>query len=347
MKQIIILFFVEIIPIIVFAQDSTKKSPVTISGFIDFYYQYDLNKPTSKERPVFLYNYKRHNEFNINLALIKAAYENKKVKASIGLMAGNYPQYNLATEPSMLQYIYEANLNYSFSNKLNMDAGVLPSHIGLESAISKDNWTLSRSILAENSPYFETGIKLNYLPDEKWLFSFLLLNGWQNIQETNPGKAIGTQLQYKPSEKWLLNSSTFIGNEKPDSAKEIRLFHNLYFTGNLSKKINTAFLFDIGKEGNKKWMGLALFLKYAISKDVNTTFRIEYYDDKYGVIIQPISPTGFKISGISNNIDFNLIGNIFFRLEARLLHSANKQFIRNSMPVRTNISFLGSIAVAF
>ncbi|MBK8628485.1 MAG: outer membrane beta-barrel protein [Saprospiraceae bacterium] len=28
-----------------------------------------------------------------------------------------------------------------------MDAGIFPSHIGFESAISADNWTLTRSLL--------------------------------------------------------------------------------------------------------------------------------------------------------------------------------------------------------
>ncbi len=38
----------------------------------------------------------------------------------------------------------------------------MPSHIGFESAVGSDCWNLTRSILAENSPYFESGIKLNY-----------------------------------------------------------------------------------------------------------------------------------------------------------------------------------------
>jgi hypothetical protein len=36
----------------------------------------------------------------------------------------------------------------------------MPSHIGFESVISADCWTLTRSLLAENSPYYETGMRL-------------------------------------------------------------------------------------------------------------------------------------------------------------------------------------------
>jgi hypothetical protein len=52
-----------------------------------------------------------------------------------------------------LKNIYEANVGISLNKKNNLwvDAGVMPSHIGFESAISMDNWYLTRSLLAENS----------------------------------------------------------------------------------------------------------------------------------------------------------------------------------------------------
>jgi hypothetical protein len=93
-------------------------------------------------------------------------------------MTGNYAKYNLAVESKFFRHIYEANIGYKFSEKISVDAGILPSHIGCESAIAKDNWNLSRSILAESTPYYETGIKFNYVPNEKWTFAFFILNGY-------------------------------------------------------------------------------------------------------------------------------------------------------------------------
>ena len=62
-------------------------------------------------------------------------------------------------------------------------AGIFTSHIGFESAVSKDCWTLTRSILADNSPYYESGARLTYTSNNnKWLISALALNGWQRIQ---------------------------------------------------------------------------------------------------------------------------------------------------------------------
>lgn len=327
------------------AQDSSK---LILSGYAEVYYHYDFNKPGSNERPWFLYNHKRHNEFNINLAVLKAAYSDKKVRANIALMAGGYAQYNLAAEPTVLQHVLEANAGYAFSDKWSVEAGILPSHIGIESAISKDCWNLGRSLLAENSPYYETGIKLNYTPNTKWSTSFLILNGWQNIKETNAGKAIGTQIQYKPNARWLLNSSTFIGNEKPDTlAKQVRFFHNFYATYTVTPKWNIAVLFDIGIEEGNVWHGEALLLQYNAGNKLRFGMRAEQYTDKMGIIITSPIPGGFKVRGLSLNTDFLPHKNIAFRTECRYLHAATKLFEKGGLGKQNNFSILSSIAVSF
>ncbi|OQW43057.1 MAG: hypothetical protein A4S08_10190 [Proteobacteria bacterium SG_bin4] len=70
---------------------------------------------------------------------------------------------NYAAEPGILGNLYEGNvgLKLSGSNNLWLDIGVFPSHIGFESAVGKDNWTLTRSLVAENTPYFESGAKIS------------------------------------------------------------------------------------------------------------------------------------------------------------------------------------------
>jgi hypothetical protein len=335
------------------SQDSTSKKHFQFSGFADIYYQYDFDKPAAKDRPFFLYNHKRHNEISINLALLKLTYQQKKLKANLAIMAGNYAQYNLSAEPKLLKNIYEANIGYEFSKKLSVDVGIFPSHIGIESAISKDNWNMSRSLLAENSPYFETGIKVTFTPNKKWTTTLFVLNGWQNIQETNSSKAIGTQVQFKPTDKWLFNSSTFIGNEKPNNAKQLRLFHNFYATYTPTSKIGLSVLLDAGAEkkfqsdGYNNWMGAGVLLKYSPIKKWSATGRIEYYKDKNGVLIFTNTANGFNTSGYSLNIDYQPTRYIVFRADARYLNSKDEIFEKNGIAKKDNFSLLGSIAVWF
>jgi hypothetical protein len=354
--KIIIFSVLTVSAIDVSAQDSSaneKKSRLEISGYTDIYYQYDFNKPSDKLRPPFLYNFKKHNEINTNLTLLKASYHGKKFRANLGVMAGNYAKYNLAAEPEFFRYIYEANIGYKFSEKVSVDAGIFPSHIGCESAIAKDNWNLSRSILAESSPYYETGIKFNYTPNDRWTFSLLGLQGWQNIKDHNSSKALGTQIVFTPNEKMIFNSSSFIGNEKPDSAKQVRFFHNFYFTYHISSNLKTLFMLDLGaekkidKNGYNKWMGTALLLQYSFAKKFAAAARAEFYRDKNGVIVSNYLPAQFETTGLALNIDFHPTKNFVIRAEMRSLHSRTNIFTRNSMPVRSNFSLLTSVAFYF
>jgi len=324
-----------------------------ILAYADLYYQYDFNRPADKLRPPFLYNFKKHDEVNVNLILARTTYDGKKIRANLGVMAGGYPKYNLAAEPEFFRYIYEANLGFKFSNKISADAGIFPSHIGCETAIAKDNWNLSRSVLAENSPYYETGVKLNYQPDQKWVISLLGLQGWQSIKDNNSSKAFGLQVTFTPNEKTSFNSSSFIGNERPDTAKQTRLFHNFYFSYSVSSKLKTLFMLDLGAErkvdktGYNKWMGTAFLLQYSFAKKFAAAARAEFYGDKHGVIVSDYLPSKFETTGLALNLDYHPIKNFVIRAELRSLHSKDPIFTRNNIAVHSNFSLLGLIAFNF
>ena len=180
----------------------------TFQGYGEIYYSVDSSNPANNEKSNFLYNHKRNNEININLAYAKASFNQNNIRANAALMIGNYSQYNLSAEPNWAEFIFEANVGFKVSKKQNiwLDAGIMPSHIGFESAISADCWTLSRSILAENSPYYETGIKLSYTnKSEKFNASFLVLNGWQKIKTPDYFKQPSFGLQIKRKIKDLNN----------------------------------------------------------------------------------------------------------------------------------------------
>jgi len=134
----------------------------------------------------------------------------------------------------------------------------MPSHIGFESAIGRDCWNLTRSMLADNSPYYESGIKLGYTSkNEKLYLAALYLNGWQRIQRMpgNQTPSFGTQLTYKPISKILLNWSTYAGNEQPDSLMAWRYFNNIYGQFQITQKFGIIAGFDLGLQQIKKDIG--------------------------------------------------------------------------------------------
>ena len=318
--------------------DTVKKThTVQFSGFIDAYYSYDFNQPPNHEVSApFVYNYKRNNEFNINLALLSASYSGDKIRSKIGLMAGTYAQYNYASEQGLLKNIYEANAGIRLLKHLWLDAGIFASHIGNESAFSITNPTLTRSIMAENTPYYQTGAKLTYDAGKKWLFSVLLLNGWQNIQETpdNSNKPVCTQILYRPNDKTEFNYSTFIGNEKPDTAKQWRYFNHMYFTSHFSKKIYLSAAFDYGiqqkykdKAHYDKWFGSSLILRYKFTRRFSSSLRGEYYSDPSQVIVTTNTPYGTNVLGTSLNIDFSPYQGSLIRLEGKMYNAQDNIFV--------------------
>ena len=240
---------------------------------------------------------RRHNEFAVNLAFVKAAYASGRVRANVAMAAGTYMNANYAAEPGTFQNVLEANAGYKISRKKDLwfDIGIFPSHIGFEGAVSKDCWTLTRSMAAENSPYFESGGKVTYNTDnKKWLFSIMALNGWQRIRRVdgNSLMSFGVQVQYKPSADLLINYSNFIGTDKPDSNRLMRYFHNLYSTVNLSAKLSLTAGFDYGLEQASpksktmnSWYTPVVILRYKPAEQWAIAARGEYYDDEKGVII--------------------------------------------------------------
>lgn len=338
------------------AQDSTGS--FTFSAYGESYYTYDFNKPADNYRPSFIYSHNRHNEFNVNLAFVKAAYNADRVRANLALAAGTYVSANYVSEPGVLKNIFEANAGLRISDRnIWLDAGVFSSHIGFESAISKDCWNLTRSILAENSPYFEAGAKLTYTSDnDKWLFSVLALNGWQRITRVNGNSLMswGTQIQFRPTSNLLLNSSTFLGTDKPDSVRLGRFFHNFYGIFNVTEKIGIILGFDIGFEekmpgrnGSNTWCSPVVMVKQTFNDIWTIAARIEYYRDVNGVIIATGTPNGFSTNGLSFNIDHSPSKNVLARLELRNFRSKDEIFYKGTGMSRKNTFITSSIAVSF
>jgi hypothetical protein len=341
------------------AQDTTKANPLTISGYMEAYYSYDVGNPGNHERPPFFYSYNRHNEANLNLGFLKANYNSDKVRSNFALMAGTYSQYNLSGEHPIFQHLLEANIGIKISKNKNIwvDAGIMSSHIGFESAVGKDCWNLTRSILAENSPYYESGVKLGYTSkNEKLYLAAMYLNGWQHIQKLpgNNTPAFGTQLTYKPTSKVTLNWSTFAGNEKPDTLAQWRYFNNFYGQFQITEKFGIIAGFDIGMQQMKKdtnaynnWYSPVLIIQYKPTEKIRIAARGEYYSDENGVIIATGTPNGFQTLGYSLNLDYAIRDNVLWRIEGRGLNSVDKIFTMDNKPSNQNYFITTSLAISF
>ncbi|MBC7384497.1 MAG: porin [Bacteroidia bacterium] len=343
----------------VYAQDTLKTKALTFSGYVELYYSYDLGNPVNHERPSFFYSFNRHNEANLNIGFVKANYSLDNVRGNFALMGGTYAQYNLAGEQGLLRNIFEANAGFKISknNNLWVDAGIMPSHIGFESSIGKDCWNLTRSLLADNTPYFEAGVKLGYTTkNDKLYLAVMYLNGWQRIQRVpaNQTPAFGTQLTYKPTSTITLNWSTYAGNEQPDSLKLMRYYNNFYGQFQITEKFGVTAGFDIGIQQKTKdtnsyntLYSPIIILLYKPNSKIRIGARAEYYSDEKGVIIATRTPNGFQTIGYSLNYDYLPANNIMFRIEGRALSSKDKIFSLENKPSTQNYFITTSLCLHF
>jgi hypothetical protein len=321
--------------------DTTVK-PLTISGAVDVYYGYDFSEPADRNRLYTTQAY-RHNEFNLNWAYIQADYATERVRGTLALQTGTYVQSNYAAEPNdLVRLIGQANLGVKLRDGIWVDMGILPSHIGYESTFSGANEIYTRSLMAENSPYFETGVRLTTELSEKISMRFLVLNGWQNIVETNNSKSVGFGITYTPVESITLSYNNYYGNEAPDEAKTSRrFFHNAYASVLFTERFSLAGSVDYGTQDDRQWYAGMVIAKLQISPQVAVASRVEHYNDTNQVVVVTDTPNGFQTSSLSLNIDYAPAENFLFRVEARGYDSEDQVFSgddRNALLV-TSFSF--------
>jgi hypothetical protein len=327
---------------------------LSLSGYLETYYSYDFNQPEAQAKLPFMYNYNRHNEFNVNIGLLRAKVEYDNAYASIALHSGTYVEDNYANETTKILNEAYVGLYLNQTKKSTIEVGILPSYIGFETATSAANLTLTRSLLAENSPYFITGVKYTYKPNDRWQLSGLVTNGWQRINKPNKSvaPAFGSQIVYKPKENSTFNWSTFAGKEWYNNVWGMRYFSNFYWDKQWNAKWRTIIGFDAGmqtdvSDNDRKlfWMSPVLIAQYRLAPKWQTALRAEYYQDRDQIIIA--SNDEFKTAGMSLNLDYLINDKVKLRTEARYFNSQNKVFVKDNSMVNDNFCITTSLAFEF
>ena len=138
-----------------------KKRSLTLEGYVDVYYSYAASHPAGGTRP-YVVNYNRDNEINLDLAYVSLKYTSDRIRAAFTPGFGTYMNANYADERQTLENILEAYVGIRLFKDKNiwLDGGVFSSPYTNETVYSFDQLTYTRSLGAENTPYYLTGAKL-------------------------------------------------------------------------------------------------------------------------------------------------------------------------------------------
>ncbi|MCY1017985.1 porin [Pyxidicoccus sp. MSG2] len=300
-------------------------SRLKLEGGVDTYYGYNFNRPVDSANfiPGTGTTAKRHNEASINLASLGVSVDPAPVGLRVLLGFGTAMDVLHAAEPEgtavgpdVWRFLQQASLSYA-TGPLTLEAGLYPSHIGLESFQSQLNWTYTRSWMGELSPYYQAGLKGTWKFNDAWSAQLHLINGWQTLGENNHGKALGTQVAYS-GDRLSAAFNTFVGNEGAEGSDGLRLFADGVATYKVTDAFSLAATADVGTQDvpggdSALWYAAGLNVRVQLSEPVAVAARVEAYRDDDGLI----TGVAQTLTGGTLTLEVKPADHLTLKLEAR------------------------------
>jgi hypothetical protein len=313
------------------AQQAAEPEPpgflsrLKLEGGVDTYFAFNFNRPTDSANfiPGTGTTAKRHDEVSLNLASLGVSVAPAPVGLRVLLGFGTAMDVLHAAEPEgtavgpdVWRYVQQASLSFA-TGPLTLEAGIYPSHIGLESLQSQLDWTYTRSWMGELSPYYQTGLKGTWKFNEAWSAQLHLINGWQTIGENNHGKALGTQVAYSGG-RLSASLNTFIGEEGTEGSDGLRLFADGVATYKVTEALGLAATADVGRQSRPGqdaalWYAAGLNARVQLSGPVAVAARAEVYRDEDGLI----TGTAQTLTGGTVTLEVKPAEHLTLKLEAR------------------------------
>ncbi len=342
---------------------------VTFGGFIDSYYAWDFGRPPSGDRAfasgnLFTTQPARHHEFNVNLALLDATLRGPRIRGRLALQFGtsvqsNYfaePRRGLVSGPDVAQFLQEAYAGYQLTPSLWVDGGVFFSNMGMEGWISRDNPTYTRSLVADYSPYYSTGVRATWQVAKPLTVRLDLVNGWQVISEANSGKGFGARVDYTPRAGSTLSYYAYLGDESASNLR--RTFHGVGANIELAKRLRVLGAIDVGREERDAgedaatWYGVTAVLRAQVTPRVAVSGRLERFDDGDGVLIATGNVGGrslpaFRATGASLGLDVQPQSRVSWRSEVRGFANDGAIFPDRAGTSRRSTLMTTSLALSF
>ncbi|MFT7033634.1 MAG: hypothetical protein ACJA2S_002142 [Cyclobacteriaceae bacterium] len=331
-----------------------ERGDFSWSAYLDAYYAYDFNKPSNHDRQ-YSNMAARHNEFNINHAYLLGVFENEKVRSEIGIQLGTYPDFNYAAEPSdFYRLIYKAYAGVKLGEGVWLDVGVFPGHTGYESVESLDNEIYTRALSTEYTPYYETGARITAELSEKMTLTGVVLNGWQNIGETNKSKAFGMNFNYQLSDAVELNYGNYFGDEGTRfTSSKYRVYNHFYIKHQTSDKFHYMLGFDhatqepLSSNLTETFYFITIIAQYRFSEKFSVAWRFENADDNSQILISTNTTEGFVGQVYAINFNCHISENAMFRVEGKLYDTEGEIFTEGPEVSENNQLIVGSLAVRF
>ncbi len=169
-------------------------------------------------------------------------------------------QYKLA---DVYRYLSEASAGYHINKwyGINIDAGLFPSYIGLNSYYQVENWEYQASFTSDNTPWFFNGLRVQMFPAKHLKIETWLINGWQSYGRFNSMPGMGFNITYMPNSNVKMLTNNYYGADAA-AIPDRKRFHSdnsflyRYYNNPNSKGISRAAFSLTGDLGFEKGGGV-------------------------------------------------------------------------------------------
>lgn len=273
-----------------------------ISGFIDGYYSFNGNRPSTPNSQVNqLYNFNDNtDQFSLSAAKLTLNHDPDPVGAHVDFIYGRTNTLINNAAPAGApgadqgSYIEQAFLSLKppKGKGFELDFGKFVTSAGAEVIEAKDNWNYSRSLLFVNAiPYWHFGARTSMPVSKTETIGFQLVSGWNEISKTNNGvTGVFTSAYTKPKATWYLNY--IVGPENANSNYGLRNLIDTTLLLTPPGKVNAYINFDYGSnrdameaQGDNKlntWDGVAVAIHDQATGKQAVAGRFEYFNDPDG-----------------------------------------------------------------
>ena len=324
--------------------------PLTWTLMVDTYYGYAFNRPA--DHTVFpTTTAPRHNEFNLNLALLGLEVtEYEHLFGKLLFQAGNYVDAITGTDATTargaysslggLRHVQQAYAGHHFPvlSGLNLVMGLFPAYIGLDSYIPQENWNYTHNLLSDFTPYYLSGLMAQLYPTPDLKTELWLVNGWQSLSKHGEGLGVGYSVNWRPHDRLSLTHNGLSGQFEADQTRT-RLYTDTTLQWKYAERpwpgvrhLAIACAVDAGYNTasanpggpGATWLGgAALLHRFELDDRWAATLRTSvYHDPQHLVALAPpggarLAPEPLTAGELTATLDYRPSPWMLYRLEVR------------------------------
>jgi hypothetical protein len=338
--------------------------PMDISGFIDGYYSYNFNTPSSLSsvgQVNQLYNFNdKTDQFNLSAAKLTLNHDPDPVGAHIDLLFGRTNTLINGGSEDQADYIEQAFISMKppKAKGFELDFGKFVTSAGAEVIEAKDNWNYSRSLLFVNAiPYWHFGARTSMPVSKTETIGVQVVNGWNNVTQTNGGATVGlTSALTKTKYTWNLNY--YGGPSNPTTTSGMRNLIDSTLLLTPSTKFNAYINYDYGQNRDaivgtglsatgdnklKHWQGIAFAARGQITPNSALVGRYEYFKDYNGYT----TGAAQNLNEVTATYEYKWAAGLVSRVEYRDDWSNVNYFTKNTTGVAKSQSTITAAFIAF